>query len=86
MQEFLNIYYEGAQVLIHELDFFELTEAYLNKIHAENVQHVEIFFDPQTHTQRGISFETVFNGIHKALLKANSDKGITFKIIPESNP
>ena len=52
LQEFLDIYYIGAQVLIHEQDFFDLTWAYLTKVHSQNVVHVEIFFDPQTHTDR----------------------------------
>lgn len=70
LQEFLDIYYIGAQVLIHEQDFYDLTWAYLKKVHSQNVVHVEIFFDPQTHTDRGIAFETVINGIYKALEKA----------------
>jgi adenosine deaminase len=67
LQEFLDIYYAGAQVLIHEQDFYDLTWAYLTKVHSQNVVHVEVFFDPQTHTDRGIEFEVVINGIHKAL-------------------
>ena len=67
LQEFLDIYYEGAGVLITEADFYDLTMAYLSKVHAENVVHVEIFFDPQTHTERGIAFDTVIKGIHAAL-------------------
>jgi adenosine deaminase len=81
LQEFLDIYYAGAGVLITEQDFYDLTMAYLRKIHTENVMHTEVFFDPQTHTVRGISFETVFNGIEKALLQGEKEMGISFRII-----
>tara|TARA_R110002051_G_scaffold8980_6_gene36357 strand:- start:162 stop:1187 length:1026 start_codon:yes stop_codon:yes gene_type:complete len=81
LQEFLDIYYAGAQVLIHEQDFFDLTWAYLTKVHNQNVVHVEVFFDPQTHTDRGIAFEVVFNGIHRALEKANKELNISCKLI-----
>ena len=57
LQEFLDLYYIGAQVLIHEQDFYDLTWAYLKKVHSQNVVHVEVFFDPQTHTDRGIGFD-----------------------------
>jgi adenosine deaminase len=81
LQEFLDIYYIGAQVLIHEQDFFDLTWAYLTKVHSQNVVHVEIFFDPQTHTDRGIGFDVVINGIYKALEKAKRELNISFKLI-----
>lgn len=81
LQEFLDIYYAGAGVLITEQDFYDLTMAYLKKIHAENVIHAEVFFDPQTHTERGIAFETVFNGIEKALIKGEKELGISYRII-----
>ena len=81
LQEFLDIYYEGAQVLIYEQDFFDLTWAYLTKVHSQNVIHVEVFFDPQTHTDRGIAFEVVFNGIFKALEKGRQELNISFKLI-----
>lgn len=81
LQEFLDIYYTGAQVLIHEQDFFDLTWAYLTKVHSENVVHVEVFFDPQTHTDRGISFDVVIKGIYRALQKAEQELGISFKLI-----
>ncbi len=81
LQEFLDIYYTGAQVLIHEQDFFDLTWEYLTKVHSQNVVHVEIFFDPQTHTDRGIGFDVVINGIRKALEKAKQELGISFKLI-----
>lgn len=81
LQEFLDIYYEGAQVLIHEQDFFDLTWAYLTKVHNQNVVHVEMFFDPQTHTDRGISFDVVIKGIYKALEKAKQELGMSYKLI-----
>lgn len=81
LQSFLDIYYEGAQVLIHEQDFYDLTRAYLDKMAAENVRHVEIFFDPQTHTERGVSFETVIKGIHRALNDAQNLHGISSRLI-----
>lgn len=81
LQEFLDIYYTGAQVLVHEQDFYDLTWAYLTKVHSQNVLHVEVFFDPQTHTDRGISFDVVINGIYKALEKARTELNISFKLI-----
>ncbi|KAF0152072.1 MAG: adenosine deaminase [Ignavibacteria bacterium] len=82
LQEFLDIYYAGATVLITEQDFYDMTWAYLAKAHLQNVIHAEIFFDPQTHTNRGISFDTVINGIHKALEDAKTKFGLTAKLIP----
>ena len=67
LQSFLDIYYEGAGVLRQERDFYEMTMAYLRRAAADNVRHAEIFFDPQTHTQRGIPFKTVIDGISAAL-------------------
>ena len=81
LQEFLDIYYQGADVLITEQDFYDLTFAYLKKASEQNVKHVEFFFDPQTHTDRGISFKTVFNGIYMATLEAEKEFGITSFII-----
>ncbi|WP_282117396.1 adenosine deaminase [Cellulophaga baltica] len=81
LQEFLDLYYIGAQVLIHEQDFYDLTWAYLTKVHSQNVVHVEVFFDPQTHTDRGISFDVVFNGIFKALEKAKEELNISYQLI-----
>lgn len=81
LQEFLDIYYAGASVLLEEQDFYDLTWAYFEKIHAENVVHAEIFFDPQTHTNRGVAFETIINGIDRALQDAESKLGITSKLI-----
>jgi adenosine deaminase len=81
LQEFLDLYYAGAGVLLHEHDFYDLTWAYLSKVHAQNVVHVEVFFDPQTHTERGVSFDTVIKGIYKALEDGEQKLGITFKLI-----
>lgn len=81
LQSFLDIYYAGANVLITESDFFDLTWAYLITCKAQNVYHVEIFFDPQTHTKRGIAFKTVVDGICKALEKAESELGISSFLI-----
>ncbi|MDO6809494.1 adenosine deaminase [Zobellia galactanivorans] len=81
LQEFLDIYYAGASVLIKEVDFYDLTWAYLTKVSGQNVKHIEIFFDPQTHTDRGVSFETVLNGIYKALKDGQEQLGISFKLI-----
>jgi len=66
LQSFLDIYYAGASVLLEEQDFYDMTAAYLARAHADQVRHAEIFFDPQTHTARGVSFETVINGIWRA--------------------
>jgi adenine deaminase len=66
LQSFLDIYYAGASVLLKEQDFYDMTAAYLRRAHADNVRHAEIFFDPQTHTARGVPFETVINGIWRA--------------------
>ena len=81
LQEFLDLYYIGAQVLIHEQDFYDLTWAYLKKVHSQNVVHVEVFFDPQTHTDRGIGFDVVINGIYKALEKGKHKLKISYKLI-----
>ncbi|KGJ93492.1 adenosine deaminase [Colwellia psychrerythraea] len=81
LQSFLDIYFQGANVLINEQDFFELTWAYLLRCKEDNVMHTEIFFDPQAHTERGISFDVVVNGIHGALVKATTELGITSELI-----
>ena len=81
LQEFLDIYYAGASVLIHEQDFYDLTWAYLTKVHEQNLVHTEIFFDPQTHTDRGISFDTVIQGIHNALIDGKDKLGISSQLI-----
>ncbi|MDO5665016.1 MAG: adenosine deaminase [Bacteroidia bacterium] len=81
LQDFLDIYYSAANVLLYEQDFYDLTMAYLRKAHADNVIHTEIFFDPQTHTERGVSFDTVINGITNALKDAKTEFGISSKLI-----
>ena len=81
LQSFLDIYYAGASVLIEEQDFYDMTWAYLEKCSRENVRHIEIFFDPQTHTDRGISFDTVINGIYSALKDGEEKLSISFKLI-----
>src|SRR6516225_3012081 len=67
LQSFLNIYYQGTQVLIHDKDFYDLTWAYLTKAHEQNVRHAEIFFDPQAHTDREVPMGAIIEGIHHAL-------------------
>ncbi|OIO63372.1 MAG: adenosine deaminase [Candidatus Marinimicrobia bacterium CG1_02_48_14] len=81
LQSFLDIYYAGAAVLQKEQDFYDLTRAYLQKMQDENVRHVEIFFDPQTHTGRGVEFDVVVNGIHRALEEARREWGISSRLI-----
>ncbi len=81
LQSFLDIYYAGANVLINESDFFDLTWAYLLRCHAQNICHTEIFFDPQTHTSRGIAFKTVIDSITKALQKGEQELGISSFLI-----
>ena len=81
LQSFLDIYYEGANVLRDEDDFHSMTAAYIARVHDQGVVHVEIFFDPQTHTDRGIPFETALNGIRRGLDEARDKLGITSRLI-----
>jgi adenosine deaminase len=81
LQSFLDIYYAGASVLQTERDFHDMTRAYLERAHADNVRHVEIFFDPQTHTARGIPFQVAIDGIHGALQQAQREWGMTTALI-----
>lgn len=81
LQDFLDIYYAGASVLLYEKDFYDLTMAYFKHCAEENVVHTEIMFDPQTHTKRGVSFETVINGIQKAREDAKEKYGISSLLI-----
>lgn len=81
LQSFLDIYYEGARVLQTEEDFFDLAWAYLERVARENVRHVEIFFDPQTHTERGVSMETVVTGLHRALSVAEERLAVGSRLI-----
>lgn len=81
LQSFLELYYAGAAVLQTEQDFFDLTSAYIQRARADNVRHVELFFDPQTHTVRGIEMETVFAGIARALREAKAEDGFSSRMI-----
>jgi len=81
LQDFLDIYYAGASVLINEEDFYDLTYAYLERAHDDNIKHVEVFFDPETHTQRGIDFSTIIQGIDQALVDAHENLGISSYLI-----
>ncbi|MGV3632715.1 MAG: adenosine deaminase [Pseudorhodoplanes sp.] len=81
LQDFLNVYYLGMSVLITEQDFYDLAFAYLRRAHADNVRHVEMFFDPQGHTDRGIAFETVIDGLSRAIADAERTLGISASLI-----
>ncbi len=81
LQDFLDIYYQGAEVLLHKQDFYDLTWAYLLMCRQQNVIHVEPFFDPQTHTVRGVAFETIVSGIAEALADGKAKLGITSRLI-----
>ncbi|WP_341910988.1 adenosine deaminase [Polaromonas sp. YR568] len=81
LQSFLDIYYAGASVLITEQDFYDMTRAYLLRAAQDNVIHTEIFFDPQTHTARGIGMETVIKGLHRACVDAQAELGISAALI-----
>jgi len=81
LQSFLDIYYAGASVLITEQDFYDMARAYLVKAAQDNVVHAELFFDPQTHTARGVSMETVINGLHRACVDAQAELGVSAALI-----
>jgi adenine deaminase len=81
LQDFLDLYYEGMRVLLHEQDFYDLAMAYLKKAASQNVRHVEIFFDPQGHTGRGVTFKTVIDGLWRALEDAEREFGVTTALI-----
>jgi adenosine deaminase len=81
LQSFLDIYYAGCRVLVKEQDFYDLTSAYLARAAQQGVRHAEIFFDPQTHTDRGLPLETVISGIHRALQDGEARFGITTGLI-----
>jgi adenine deaminase len=81
LQSFLNIYYQGTRVLLHERDFYDLTLAYLNKAHEQNVRHAEIFFDPQAHTDRQVPMGAIIDGIHQALADGGHKFGISSELI-----
>ena len=81
LQDFLDIYYAGANVLLTAKDFEDLTFAYFTRIAADNVRHAEIFFDPQTHTDRGVAFETVVEGIIAGMKRAETELGVSSGLI-----
>lgn len=81
LQDFLDLYYQGMSVLLHEADFYDLTMAYLTKVHSENVVHVEIFFDPQGHLSRDVPFDVQIKGIYRALQDAEQQWGMSSKLI-----
>lgn len=81
LQDFLDLYYQGMSVLLTQQDFHDLTWAYLERCRDDNVVHTEIFFDPQGHTDRGVSFETVFEGIWSALERGRVELGISSRVI-----
>ena len=81
LQDFLDIYYQGMSVLITEQDFYDLAFAYLERAHADNVRHVEMFFDPQGHTSRGVPFSTVVEGLHRAIRDARAKLGVQASLI-----
>jgi adenosine deaminase len=81
LQDFLDIYYQGMSVLITEQDFYDLAWAYLERARADNVRHVEMFFDPQGHTSRGVPFSTVVEGLHRAIADARRELGVNASLI-----
>jgi len=81
LQSFLDIYYQGTRVLLQPRDFYDLTWAYLNKAHTQNVRHAEIFFDPQAHTERGVPVGAVIEGIHQALSDGRRKFGVSSQLI-----
>lgn len=81
LQSFLDIYYAGANVLVNERDFYDLACAYFKKCAEDRVVHTEIFFDPQTHTERGVAFEIVLNGLKRACADAKEQLGISSELI-----
>ncbi len=81
LQSFLDVYYEGTKVLLHEQDFYDLTRAYLERASSQGVRHAEVFFDPQSHTGRGVAFETVVSGVHRALSDGERRLGLSTGLI-----
>lgn len=82
LQEFLDIYYQGMSVLQTEQDYFDLTFAYLQRAKIDNVTHVEMFFDPQAHLERGVGLDVVFSGLNKAIVAAKDKLAINSSLIP----
>ncbi len=81
LQSFLDIYYAGASVLLKEQDFYDMARAYLLKAAHDNVAHAELFFDPQTHTARGVGMDVVISGLHRACIDAKVELGISASLI-----
>jgi adenosine deaminase len=81
LQHFLDLYYAGVQVLVTEQDFYDLTAAYLRRAHADGARHVEVFFDPQSHTPRGVPFAVVVEGLRRALVEAERELGVSSRLI-----
>ncbi|RYF71595.1 MAG: adenosine deaminase [Comamonadaceae bacterium] len=81
LQSFLDIYYAGASVLLHEQDFYDMAWAYLERAAADNVVRTEMFFDPQTHTARGVDMKTVIDGLHRACVDAQVRLGVSAALI-----
>lgn len=81
LQHFLDLYYEGVAVLVTEQDFYELTAAYLRRVHADGARHVEIFFDPQSHLPRGVRFPVFMEGMRAALVEAERAWGLSWRLI-----
>ncbi|MEJ7687564.1 MAG: adenosine deaminase [Variovorax sp.] len=81
LQSFLDIYYAGASVLMTQQDFYDMAWAYLERAAADNVVHTEMFFDPQTHTARGVSMQTVVDGLHRACVDAKDRLGVSAALI-----
>ncbi len=81
LQSFLDLYYAGAGALLHGQDFYELAMAYFRRAHEDGVVHAELFFDPQTHTARGVAFETVLDGLEQAATEAKAQLGVSSRLI-----
>jgi adenosine deaminase len=81
LQSFLDIYYQGTRVLLHDRDFYDLTRAYLEKARQQHIRHAEIFFDPQAHTARGVPMAAIVEGIHAALRDAEREFDLTSRLI-----
>lgn len=81
LQSFLDIYYAGASVLLREEDFFDMAWAYFERAAADNIVHAELFFDPQTHTARGVEIGTVIHGLHRACQRASTELGLSASLI-----
>jgi adenosine deaminase len=81
LQDFLDLYYQGMSVLLAEQDFYDLAWAYLTRVHTQNVRYVEMFFDPQGHTARGVAFSVVIDGLSRALADARRELGVQARLI-----